>query len=180
MHAPAGSRPLAALAALALGAAPAACAAADANVGGWLVTRPAWAADDAARLLGERGQRSGLGSQLDAKAAPPSSPMQRRDQQQPASGAPAALDERGLTNHPLDYDPITNEHTARMALARKAGIEAYEGGRWAAAASGRPGWQAQAPLPPPPPGCLPLAYEGSSFTADANKPGGRVRHPWTG
>lgn len=47
----------------------------------------------------------------------------------PLSGAPAALDERGLTNNPLDYDPITNEHTAAMTLARKLGMEAYEAGR---------------------------------------------------
>ncbi|KAI8464610.1 MAG: hypothetical protein J3K34DRAFT_526045 [Monoraphidium minutum] len=48
----------------------------------------------------------------------------------PLSGAPAALDERGLTNHPLDYDPVTNEHTAAMTLARKAAVEAYEAGRF--------------------------------------------------
>ncbi|GBG00220.1 hypothetical protein Rsub_12705 [Raphidocelis subcapitata] len=48
----------------------------------------------------------------------------------PASGAPAALDERGLTNNPLDYDPITNEHTAAMTLARKQAMEAYDAGRY--------------------------------------------------
>lgn len=48
---------------------------------------------------------------------------------EPLSGAIAVLDEQGLTNHPLDYNPITNEHTAAMTLAKQAGLEAYQAGR---------------------------------------------------
>lgn len=48
----------------------------------------------------------------------------------PASGAPAAVDPTtGLTNNPLDYDPIMNEHTAAMTLARKAATEYMAAGR---------------------------------------------------
>jgi hypothetical protein len=39
------------------------------------------------------------------------------------------LSDEGLTNHPLDYNPITNEHTAAMTLAKQSGIEAYNAGR---------------------------------------------------
>jgi hypothetical protein len=49
--------------------------------------------------------------------------------EEPLSGAIPALTDDGLTNHPLDYNPITNEHTAAMTLAKQAGIEAYEKGR---------------------------------------------------
>lgn len=53
-----------------------------------------------------------------------------RSSSEPLSGAIAALDEDGLTNHPLDYNPITNEHTAAMTLAKQAGLEAYQQGRY--------------------------------------------------
>jgi hypothetical protein len=48
---------------------------------------------------------------------------------EPLSGAIALLSDEGLTNHPLDYNPITNEHTAAMTLAKQSGIEAYNAGR---------------------------------------------------
>jgi hypothetical protein len=54
---------------------------------------------------------------------------------EPLSGAIPLLSEDGLTNHPLDYNPITNEHTAAMTLAKQSGIEAYNAGRCAR------GWQ---------------------------------------
>jgi hypothetical protein len=71
------------------------------------------------------------------RALPPLLPPAVQGQQPPPSGAVAALDERGLTNNPLDYDPITNEHTAAMTLARKLGMEAYEAGRCAWGGEGR-------------------------------------------
>eukprot|EP00879_Flechtneria_rotunda_P019758 GHRR01020762.1.p1 GENE.GHRR01020762.1~~GHRR01020762.1.p1 ORF type:complete len:495 (+),score=208.15 GHRR01020762.1:103-1587(+) len=49
---------------------------------------------------------------------------------EPLSGAIPALSEDGLTNHPLDYNAITNEHTAAMTLAKQAGVEAYQAGRY--------------------------------------------------
>ncbi|GIL87260.1 hypothetical protein Vretimale_1777 [Volvox reticuliferus] len=39
----------------------------------------------------------------------------------------------GFTNHPLEYDPVTNEHTARMTLARTAALEFYNAGKYAQA-----------------------------------------------
>eukprot|EP00198_Chlamydomonas_reinhardtii_P000664 XP_001689999.1 predicted protein [Chlamydomonas reinhardtii] len=53
--------------------------------------------------------------------------------------APAAQQAGGLaaaggppgepqTNHPLEYDPVTNEHTAKMTLARTAALELYNAG----------------------------------------------------
>ncbi|GIL59392.1 hypothetical protein Vafri_14249 [Volvox africanus] len=39
----------------------------------------------------------------------------------------------GFTNHPLEYDPVTNEHTAKMTLARTAALEYYNGGKYAQA-----------------------------------------------
>jgi hypothetical protein len=48
---------------------------------------------------------------------------------EPLSGAIPLLNDDGLTNHPLDYNPITNEHTAAMTLAKQSGIEAYNAGR---------------------------------------------------
>ena len=33
------------------------------------------------------------------------------------------------TNHPLEYDPVTNEHTAKMTLARTAALELYNAGK---------------------------------------------------
>ncbi|KAL6753391.1 hypothetical protein V8C86DRAFT_2438469 [Haematococcus lacustris] len=32
--------------------------------------------------------------------------------------------------HPLDYDPVTNEHTANMTMARTAALEYYQAGKW--------------------------------------------------
>lgn len=32
--------------------------------------------------------------------------------------------------HPLEYDPVTNEHTAKMTMARTAALEYYQNGRW--------------------------------------------------
>ncbi|KAG2444621.1 hypothetical protein HXX76_001365 [Chlamydomonas incerta] len=37
------------------------------------------------------------------------------------------------TNHPLEYDPVTNEHTAKMTLARTAALEYYNAGKYAQA-----------------------------------------------
>lgn len=37
--------------------------------------------------------------------------------------------DQAATNHPLDYNPVTNEHTAAMTLARKAAMEYYQEGR---------------------------------------------------
>lgn len=34
-----------------------------------------------------------------------------------------------LTNHPLDYDPVTNEHTAKMTMARTAALDYYQAGK---------------------------------------------------
>lgn len=39
-------------------------------------------------------------------------------------------------SHPLEYDPITNEHTAQMTLAKKAAMEHYQAGRRVADARG--------------------------------------------
>ncbi|GLI70169.1 hypothetical protein VaNZ11_014793, partial [Volvox africanus] len=39
----------------------------------------------------------------------------------------------GFTNHPLEYDPVTNEHTAKMTLARTAALEFYNDGKYAQA-----------------------------------------------
>jgi hypothetical protein len=74
-----------------------------------------------------------------AEAAPQPPPQQQQraswasgpglHSSEPLSGAIASLDEEGLTNHPLDYNPITNEHTAAMTLAKQAGLEAYQAGR---------------------------------------------------
>ncbi|PNH07834.1 Kinesin light chain 4 [Tetrabaena socialis] len=41
-----------------------------------------------------------------------------------AAGAPA------MTNHPLEYDPVTNEHTAKMTLARTAALDYYNAGKY--------------------------------------------------
>lgn len=81
---------------------------------------------------------------------PAAGARERRPQQgaPPASGAPAALDERGLTNNPLDYDPITNEHTAAMTLARKQGMEAYDAGRCAPSAPPRRSQRVRVPVDP--------------------------------
>ncbi|EFJ45058.1 kinesin-like protein with TPR domain [Volvox carteri f. nagariensis] len=38
-----------------------------------------------------------------------------------------------LTNHPLEYDPVTNEHTAKMTMARTAALEYYNIGKYAQA-----------------------------------------------
>jgi hypothetical protein len=81
-----------------------------------------------------------LASSRQRFAAAADAPLQQQQQRQqtawttgpggePLSGAIAALDEDGLTNHPLDYNPITNEHTAAMTLAKQAGLEAYQAGR---------------------------------------------------
>jgi hypothetical protein len=32
--------------------------------------------------------------------------------------------------HPLDVDPVTNEHTAKMTMARTAALEYYQAGKW--------------------------------------------------
>ncbi|KXZ45300.1 hypothetical protein GPECTOR_56g396 [Gonium pectorale] len=56
-----------------------------------------------------------------------------------AAAAPAAGPGPGpegpapLTNHPLEYDPVTNEHTAKMTLARNAALEFYNAGKYAQA-----------------------------------------------
>ncbi len=34
------------------------------------------------------------------------------------------------TNHPLEYDPVTNEHTARMTMARSAALDYYNAKKW--------------------------------------------------
>lgn len=34
-----------------------------------------------------------------------------------------------LTNHPMDYDPVTNEHTAKMTMARSTALEYYQAGK---------------------------------------------------
>ena len=31
--------------------------------------------------------------------------------------------------HPLEYDPVTNEHTAKMTMARTAALEHYNAGK---------------------------------------------------
>ncbi len=31
--------------------------------------------------------------------------------------------------HPLDYNPVTNEHTAKMTMARAAALEYYQAGK---------------------------------------------------
>ncbi|GLC58375.1 hypothetical protein PLESTB_001352100 [Pleodorina starrii] len=38
-----------------------------------------------------------------------------------------------LTNHPLEYDPVTNEHTAKMTMARTAALDYYNAGKYAQA-----------------------------------------------
>ncbi|KAG2449102.1 hypothetical protein HYH02_005850 [Chlamydomonas schloesseri] len=52
--------------------------------------------------------------------------------------APATQQARGpssepQTNNPLEYDPVTNEHTAKMTLARTAALEFYNAGKYAQA-----------------------------------------------
>lgn len=37
---------------------------------------------------------------------------------------------QALTNHPLEYDPVTNEHTARMTMARSAALDYYNAKKW--------------------------------------------------
>ncbi len=53
----------------------------------------------------------------------------------PLSGSipDAALD--GRSNHPLEAEPITNEHTAAMTMARADALDAYAAGRCVAAAA---------------------------------------------
>ncbi|KAG2487553.1 hypothetical protein HYH03_013832 [Edaphochlamys debaryana] len=48
----------------------------------------------------------------------------------PAQPPAAPLPEDDPARHPLDYDPVTNEHTAKMTLARKAAIEYYNAGKY--------------------------------------------------
>jgi hypothetical protein len=52
------------------------------------------------------------------------SPLQAEQQEASsmAAGEPAS-------NHPLDYNPVTNEHTAAMTLCKKAAMDYYQAGK---------------------------------------------------
>ncbi|GFR39925.1 hypothetical protein Agub_g1, partial [Astrephomene gubernaculifera] len=48
----------------------------------------------------------------------------------PGTGASGEAAPTPLTNHPLEYDPVTNEHTAKMTMARTAALEYYNAGKY--------------------------------------------------
>mmetsp|Transcript_7430 Transcript_7430/g.14621 ORF Transcript_7430/g.14621 Transcript_7430/m.14621 type:complete len:550 (-) Transcript_7430:346-1995(-) len=41
-----------------------------------------------------------------------------------------SLESQALTNNPMEYDPITNEHTAKMTMARSSALEYYQSGKY--------------------------------------------------
>jgi hypothetical protein len=60
--------------------------------------------------------------------APPSVPGSSSQQQQRPGQGPLPVSETAV--HPLDVDPVTNEHTAKMTMARTAALEYYQAGKW--------------------------------------------------
>ncbi len=66
---------------------------------------------------------------LQGTASSPGSPAAAQPSLVPleASSSGVPISETAL--HPLDANPVTNEHTARMTLARKSALEHYAAGR---------------------------------------------------